>query len=210
MLGVYITLKNDENLIEECWKRVALVFPHVEVCDLGSLDTGPDRIKKLGGKVVQYGDLSPVDYTAWKNEMAKKHSHILWIDADEWWPKDCLKNAETEILSEGEAVGYWRNLKIKDKKLLVSEPTIRGRVGWYTKDRFLVRAWPKERLTNNIDPALHPVARFGDPLKIYCWHGIFLERSSLPEDKKRKQKRIDRENQFSNLSWTETKFELLT
>lgn len=209
-LGIYITLQDDENLIEECWRRVTAVFGthSVWVCDLGSKDSGAVLVSELGAQVDICGRIAPEDYAAWKNDRARLHDQILWIDADEWWPADALRAVQYRLQAADFVSGHWRNLKREGEQLYVSQPVYRGRIAWCT-DRYRVgRVWPRERLeTHNgkTVPDLNPP----DP-RIYCWHGVLLERSSVAESPGRAKKRALREQQFANLEWSEICLEKLT
>ena len=209
-LGVYITLQNDENLIEECWRRVTAVFDSnlVWVCDLGSRDSGAVLVGELGAQVEICGRIAPEDYAAWKNDRAKPHDQVLWIDADEWWPADALHAIRNRLYTADFVAGRWRNLKRQNGQLYVSEPVYRGRIAWCT-DRYRVgRTWPRERL-ETFEGKSVPNPEPPDP-RVYCWHGVLLERSSVPEDSSRATKRLVREKQFEGLEWTETSLEKLT
>lgn len=208
-LGVYITLQNDEESIVECWRRVAKVFPWVVVCDLGSEDEGPSRALTAGAEVRSCGRVSFDGYGAWKNELSKAHSYVLWIDADEWWPEGSLLKILQLVESQVPYVGgYWRNLKREGDRLYVSELIMRGRIAWSTRLFEVRRAWPNEIL-RQIEGEPVVVDNFGHDPNVFCWHNVLLRRSSVPEDAARSDKRRIREMQFQDLIWTEIRPEQL-
>ncbi len=199
-LGVYITLLNDECLIKDCWERIRVVFPQVVVCDLGCTDDSLKNIKKA--EVESHFNISPGEYANWKNHIGSRHHKIVWIDADELWLKGSLIKLKYKLKTEDQVLGHWRNLKEENGKLYASEMVCKGRFAWDTSKYMVGRTWPKERLyTLNKEDVPRPLADYG----IYAWHGIFLKRSSVPEEAKRAEKRRLRLAQYSSLQWEEIK-----
>jgi len=205
-LGVYITLKDDERLVGECIRRARKVFPQVVVYDIGSIDGSIRNAEQQGAEVRSAPPIkAAIDYTTWKNEIGEKHDYVFWIDADEWWPETALLNVRDQIeLGADLVAGYWRNLREEDERLLVSSPTTRGRVAWDTRIYHLCRAWPRERLCRKDGEEM--MNNPGDPA-VYCWHGVLLKRTSVPEGKARRDKRLFRIELFQKLEWRETSWE---
>lgn len=203
-LGVTISLYNAEFMIEPCIKSVRKVFPEFVVLDIGSEDGGPEIARKLGCTVHEMGRMSGEEYTELKEDRSNEFDYSLWIDADEVWPEHSLENIKR--LSEEYSVinGFWRNLDVRGKSVSASSYTLRGAVAWDTREFRIHRTWPREKLSSRSDDIKREDVQFtpSDPHDVFCWHGVLLNLSPLPDKKNRWKKRAERKDNFSSLEWT--------
>lgn len=201
-MDVHVTLYNAETMIEPCLKAASLVYPNLQVHDFGSEDRGPDIVKKLKFPINFHGRLNGVDYVLLKEEISKKSEKVFWIDADEVWPSYSLKNVGKYIKDNNVVHGFWRNLKVVDKKIYLSDFLSRGAVAWNTKRFEIHREWPREKIKGRFKEVNRSKEEIIlDPEDIFCYHGVLLNLSSLPMKKNRWKKQAERNDQSSG--WKE-------
>lgn len=202
-LGVYITLYNDENFIVPCVEAIKKVFPSVEVLDLGSQDNSVALAKKLTVVRDCRDARHVIKYPEFKNEIAKNHKFIFWIDADEVYPETELLKIKEIVYTSPFVVGGWKFIN-KDKKgqLLITEEILnKGRICWNTKDFYVGGTYPREKLRTRL-PSFPPQQN-SDP-SVFCYHAMLLQRSSMREDSgrhKKRQHRLDTLNTL-NVTWS--------
>ena len=213
-LGVYISTLNEEVLIEAALKNVIKVFPQVRVIDLGSKDLTLDIVRGLNvpinehvftRKSAKYSFDGPAQqWIALKNEYADKHEWILLLDGDEIFDEENLLKLKAKAES-GEHTAYhigWRMVREVGTKIQVSNMIPSGAKLYKSSDYYFRRGWPNEVLAAR-DPAVIPKnedSKFD--CDIWCWHGVLLNRSSVPEHTPRRKKRIERYNYYdAQLEW---------
>lgn len=216
-LGVYISTLDEEILIEAALKNVVKVFPQVEVIDLGSRDSTVEIVRRLGvpvnehvlpNKTSKYSFDGPAQaWTALKNEYANKHDWIFILDGDEIFDEDNLRRLKAKAESGAHYTAYhigWRMVREKGTHKQVSEMKPSGPKMYKSSDYFFDRGWPGEILKRNTDVD-NPRERSKDikeECDIWCWHGVLLNRSSLPERTARRKKRLERWKYYDEqLKW---------
>lgn len=199
-IGVYITLLNDEHILPYCLATIMDVFPQVKVLDFGSTDSSCSKVP--ADKLIKHGTMDPVDYITLKNDYGKAHDQVFWIDADEVYPIPVLHKLKDRMHEKPDQIyTYWRNVMVNpDLSVYVEQPFLRGTACWRPLYNQLVRAWPDERLERTRNRKYLPVTH--DP-ELFCWHGVLLNRSSVPPSKSRYKKRADRYIEArSRATWT--------
>lgn len=204
MLKAYATLYNAELMIEPCLRAAMKVFPDIEVIDVGSEDSGPEIAERLGARVTKLGRLDATEYVFMKEEWSRKSKHVIWIDADEVWPEKSILHTTNALLSYDLVSGFWRNLEVKDDKIMCSDYTHRGCVAWNTEKFLIHRSWPREKMKGRDESISRDKSEYiPEPENAFCWHGVLLNLSTFPEKKNRWKKRAERSDSFSSLEWTE-------
>jgi hypothetical protein len=203
-LKVHITLHNAETMIEPCVRAVKEVFPDVTVHDFGSEDSGPELVSELGVELVEHGRLSGEDYVLCKEDVSTRSDYVFWIDGDEVWPEDCLRNMKDFAKRHPIIVGFWRNLKIRQNQVYASDFIHRGAVAWDTARYRIHRTWPREKMSSRHEHIKRGEEEYTPKWKasLFCWHGVLLNISHLPDKKGRWKKRAERDDQSANLEWT--------
>lgn len=201
-LSVTISMFNSELIVRPCVEAVLKVFPDPLIVDVGSEDDGVETINNLNLRIRKEGRLSGEEYTKLKEEITSSKKYALWIDADEIWPIHCLENIPKFLERYDIIVGWWKNLKIENGEVFASDYTGRGAVAWNTEKFRIHRTWPREKLSAR-DPNVN---REGVQITpngggMFCWHGVLLNTSPLPDKKNRWKKRAERNDAFSKLEW---------
>lgn len=204
-IGVYITLLNDELLIPHSFAAVYKFFPQVKVIDVGSEDSSCDKVPKK--HLIREGIKDPKGYIEMKNSYSDKHDQVFWLDSDEIYPESALRRIQFLLETDRERIpSYWRSVKVtNDGQVYIEEPALRGFSAWRSKTNRLYRNWPGEHLLN-VDPKYRDKKQWLDP-KIWCWHGVLLNRSNMREATNRFKKRLDRmgeankRNTWSRYGW---------
>ena len=200
-MQTHITLYNAEFMIEPCVRAVRRVFPDVIVHDFGSEDGGPDTVTKMGVPLIKHGRLSGEDYVFLKQEESIKSDRVFWVDADEVWPQSCLENVRGGLMYHSLIVGFWKNLKVRCGHIYESDYMHRGAIAWDTKLFGLHRTWPREKL-REISTVSRKEAEYTPAHEdVFCYHGVLLNLSPLPDKKNRWKKRAERDDQSANLKW---------
>ena len=221
-LGVYVSTLDEEVLIEAALKNVVKVFPQVEVIDLGSKDSTLEIVRRLGvpinehvlpDKSSKYSFDGPGQkWTELKNEYANKHDWILLLDGDEIFDEENLRRLKAKAYSEpvNGVVRYtayhigWKMVREVDGQKQVSEMKPSGTKLYRSSDYSFDRGWPGEILKRN--PLIkNNRERNKEPMEacdVWCWHGVLLNRSSLPERTARRKKRQERLKYYDEqLKW---------
>lgn len=200
---VHVTVYNAELMIKPCLEALFNVFPGVIVHDFGSEDDSAKIAEGLA-PVIRHGRLNGLDYVATKQEISSKEEMVFWVDADEIWPESSLQNVRMWAGRDELISGWWRNLRIEDDKVFASDFLHRGAIAWNPKLFELHREWPREKLRAiHKSPGLSRESlEYKPPPKyMWCWHGVLLNLSSLPDKKNRWKKRAERYDQCKNLEW---------
>jgi len=202
-MKVHVTLYNAETMIGPCLEAVRKVYPDVIVHDFGSEDSGPEIVAKMGIPIEDHGRLSGEEYVFLKEEISCESPYVFWIDADEVWPEHCLENIEKFTKEHKLVIGFWRNLKVRGGIIYVSDFLHRGVVAWDTKYFQIHRTWPREKIRARFDHTTRKDEEFTPENKgeLFCWHGVLLNVSHLPDKKNRWKKRAERDDQCANLVW---------
>lgn len=202
-LGVYIISLNEEIFIRDCITPIKKIFPQVELIDLGSRDSTLKKAKRTGIKINSH-KIHRGDYSNLKNSYAQKHDWVFFVDGDEIFPIDQLLKIK-QILGSKRKKHFayrigWKNLRIKDNDLQISELRING-CKLYKSNKFnFKRGWPRE--------VLQPIERINrkrkqSPFKceLWCYHCVLLKRSFGKEDKARIKKRKGSSDKWRNSNW---------
>lgn len=199
-LGVYIICKNEEKLIRHCVEPVLKVFPQVKVIDLGSQDATLDILKDLGVQVTGIS-CTPGQYSDLKNDLAKSHEWVIHIDGDEIFTIENLQKMNTYVNEYGKTHAWralrvgWNDLKCIHRRIYVSS-NING-PKLYRPSKFnFIGDWPTEVLHG---PRKKKYRQAKEDCDIWCWHGRFLERSSI-RDSSREEKIKTYQSRF-NYQW---------
>lgn len=197
---------DDENLVGHSYNSVSKMFPQVKVVDIGSTDTSLTKVPKKC--VIKAGKQTHKSYIELKNELSAKHDQVVWIDSDEIYPESSLKLLSSYLEQNPERIySYWRNVRIDtNRQIFIEKPFMRGYCAWKTSTNKLWRDWPNEHLLN-VDPSWTPYKYKFDNPKLWCWHGVLLRRSSLPEPTGRRKKRLYRLDEANKRkTWTIHRF----
>lgn len=201
-MKVHVTMYNAENIIKPCLEHAMVVFPDLTVHDFGSEDDTPIIAEKLTSKVEYHGRLNGEDYVKLKEDISAKSDDVFWIDADEVWPKDSLISVIKCLERYSVVNGYWKNLKVRDGKMYMSELMHRGAVAWKTADFRIHREWPWEKLDSRSVEVYRKVVEINSK-DVFCYHGVLLNISSLPDKKNRWKKRAHRDDESKDKVWDE-------
>jgi glycosyltransferase involved in cell wall biosynthesis len=201
-MNVHVTLYNAENMIKPCLEHAMKVFPDLVVHDFGSEDDGPRIATKLTSRIEYHGRLNGEDYVKLKEDISVKSEYVLWIDADEVWPTLSLIAVINDLGRYNVVNGYWKNLKVRDGKMYMSELMHRGAVAWKTTDFKIHREWPWEKLDSRSVTIYRKAVETNDK-DVFCYHGVLLNISSLPDKKNRWKKRANRDDESKDRLWEE-------
>jgi len=201
-LKVHVTLYNAELMIKPCLETALKVYPNLTVHDFGSDDDGPYHVEKMPGVNIEYhGRLSGTEYVELKEAWARTSQYTFWIDADEIWPVSSLKAVANHLEKNSVINGYWRNLKVRDSKVLMCEPMHRGAIAWDSSQFRLHREWPWEKLDSRGMMVREQVEI--NAKDVWCYHGVLLNMSNQPDKKNRWKKRAHRDDECKNKQWEE-------
>jgi len=200
---IYVTTLDEDVLIAYTLEALLKVFSpkQIEVIDLGSQDNTlkliPAGIKVHREHLPEGQDEFGVNvvgpyFTELKRRYSKRQDWVFWVDGDEIYPVSTLLSIQSLMKVEpGKRAFrfYWRMLKYIDDELYASDEYVSAGSKLFNSNYFQFhRAWPKE--------VLQPIA--GESGKkdkniftgLWLWHGVLLERSSLPERTARSKKRL--------------------
>jgi glycosyltransferase involved in cell wall biosynthesis len=210
-LGVYISTRNDENLIEDCIRPIKKFFPQVVVIDVGSEDNTIKNAKNLGVKIHDLGEISKIDYTILKQEYCNRHDWAFWVDSDEIYPEGSLIKIKNRLKDPNYPYStinvLWKILKVKNGKLYETEETkdlcACGRL-FNPNHHYYTRAWPKE-VHECINHSRKRCSKEPKGLNgIFCWHCVLLNRSSsIVEITGRRKKRLEKIKIYEKYTWKE-------
>jgi len=199
-LKVHITMYNAENMIQPCLGAALKVLPGLTVHDFGSEDNGPYYVEQMNNITIDYhGRLSGEDYVKLKEQVARESKYTFWIDADEVWPEESLRAVVRHLEVYSVVNGYWRNLKVRDGKILMCEPMHRGAIAWDSTEFRIHREWPWEKLDTRGRMVREQVQI--DAQDVWCYHGVLLNVSNLPDKKNRWKKRAHRDDECKDKVW---------
>jgi len=199
-MKVHVTLYNAELMIKPCLETALKVYPDLTVHDFGSDDDGPYHVERMSGVNIEYhGRLNSVDYVKLKEEVSSRDRCVLWIDADEVWPESSLRAVARHLEVYSVVNGFWRNLKVRDGKILMCEPMHRGAIAWDTKEFYIHREWPWEKLDSRGSAVRDQVQI--DAEDVWCYHGVLLNMSTQPDKKNRWKKRAHRDDECKEKKW---------
>lgn len=229
-LGVYVSTLNEDVLIEACLKNIIKVFPTVRVIDLGSTDRTVDIVEGLGVPI-NHHPLQPMktpldgpaqEWIRLKNEYAAKHDWILIIDGDEIFDEENLlklKGLFEEASQDtwksyksprcagrgGPYTAYhigWKMVRETGEGYQVSNMIPSGTKLYKSSAYTFYRGWPTEILKTNDVFREHSHKQPKDETTAWCWHGVLLNRSSMPEATGRMKKRQERTMYYNDqLQW---------
>lgn len=225
-LGVYISTLNEEVLIEAALKNLVKVFPQVEVIDLGSTDSTLDIIERLNVPINKHVlnfalsskytlDTPGREWVRLKNKYADKHDWILLLDGDEIFDEDNLLKLKAKAGVEDPYTAYhigWKMLRETGTQKQISNMLPSGTKLFKSSHYYFKRGWPEEALVTKRSNLrnrpkgdlrlLQPISDSKYKCDIWCWHGVLLNRSSLPEATARRKKREERYNYYdTQLEW---------
>lgn len=200
-LQVHVTMYNAEYMIGPCLEAALKVYPNLTVHDFGSEDNGPYIVEKMNNVNIEYhGRIGGDEYSILKDNWAKESRYTFWIDADEVWPESSLRAVQRHLEVYSVVNGYWRNIKVRNGDILMCEPMHRGAIAWDTKQFYLHRGWPWEKL-DSINPEVKREQVQIDAEDVWCYHGVLLNLSPLPDKKNRWKKRAHRDDESKNKKW---------
>lgn len=121
-ISVIMPCFNAEKYLREAIESVLdQTYPHVEllVVDDGSIDGSKDILRGYGERIVLIEQKNRGPYPARNVGIkASKGEFIAFLDADDYWHKDCLKELYAAINKSKAALAYcgWQNIGVTGKR----------------------------------------------------------------------------------------------
>lgn len=119
LVSVVMPCYNAQAFIEQAVDSVLRqTYPKVEliVVDDGSTDASVDRLGHFGDRLTLLQQRNQGPYPARNRGVAASHGEFLaFLDADDWWSRECLAHLATSITASDAAVAYcgWQNVGLQ-------------------------------------------------------------------------------------------------
>lgn len=106
-VSLCLVVLNEEKSLKLCFQNIGNVVDEILVLDTGSTDNTADVARALGAQVFSYE--WDENFSNARNILLEKahNDWVLWMDGDEYYPPELVKEIHDRITSSGGCAGYY-------------------------------------------------------------------------------------------------------